>query len=191
MTIQRYDFGNSIGYIINRTAKAYIKALDSQLREKVGVTVGQWKVLVMLVDQNGLTQKEIADRLGLEGATLIPILDRMEKDKLVVRKVDPADRRNNKIYRTEMADVLWDKMIQCASNIKEISLKGIPDENIKIMKDVLEKIWQNLRLHFDVDCASIKNDQNLGSSVMTVKKRLSREVSDKNGNRQRKRYRSP
>jgi MarR family transcriptional regulator for hemolysin len=166
MSIQRYDFGNSIGYIINRTAKAYVKALDSQLREKVGVTVGQWKVLVMLADQNGLTQKEIADRLGLEGATLIPIIDKMEKDKLVVRRVDPADRRNNKIYRTEMADALWDKMIQCASNIKEISLKGIPDENLKIMKDVLENIWQNLRLHFDVDCASSKNDQTLGSSVI-------------------------
>jgi MarR family transcriptional regulator, transcriptional regulator for hemolysin len=191
MSIQRYDFGNSIGYIINRTAKAYVKALDSQLREKVGVTVGQWKVLVMLGDQNGLTQKEIADRLGLEGATLIPIIDKMEKDKLVVRKVDPADRRNNKIYRTQLADALWDKMIQCASNIKEISVKGIPDENLKIMKDVLENIWQNLRLHFDVDCSSSKNDQNLGSSVMTLKKRLPREVSKENENRQRKRYRSP
>jgi MarR family transcriptional regulator for hemolysin len=56
MSIQRYDFGNSIGYIINRTAKAFVKALDSQLREEVGVTVGQWKVLVILVDQNGLAQ---------------------------------------------------------------------------------------------------------------------------------------
>jgi len=188
MSIQRYDFGNNIGYIINRTAKAYVKALDSQLREKVGVTVGQWKVLVMLVDQNGLTQKEIANRLGLEGATLIPIIDKMEKDKLVVRKVDPTDRRNNKIYRTEMADALWDKMIQCASNIKEISLKGIPDENLKIMKDALENIWQNLRLHFDIDCASIKNNQNVTSLDTAIKKGLTNEVSNKNGNRQRKRY---
>ncbi|PWU82087.1 MAG: hypothetical protein DLM72_03555 [Candidatus Nitrosopolaris wilkensis] len=188
MSIQRYDFGNSIGYIINRTAKAFVKALDSQLRQKVGVTGSQWKVLVMLVDQNGLTQMEIADRLGLEGATLIPIIDKMEKNKLVVRKVDPADRRNNKIYRTEMADALWDQMMQCASNIKEISLKGIPDENLKIMKDVLENIWQNLRLHFDVDCTSIKNNQNVASPVTTVEKRLSKEVSNKNGNRQRKRY---
>ncbi|HET7148020.1 MAG TPA: MarR family winged helix-turn-helix transcriptional regulator [Candidatus Nitrosopolaris sp.] len=188
MSVQRYDFGNSIGYIINRTAKAFAKALDSQLREKVGVTVGQWKVLVMLVDQNGLTQKEIAYRLGLEGATLIPIIDKMEKDKLVVRKVDPTDRRNNMIYRTEMADVLWDKMIQCALNVKEISLKSIPDENVKIMKDVLESIWQNLRLNFDVDCTSIKNNQNLASSITTAKKRLSKEVSNENGNRQRKRY---
>jgi MarR family transcriptional regulator for hemolysin len=168
MSIQKYDFENSVGYIINRTAKAYVKALDSQLREKVGVTAGQWKVLVMLVEKNGLTQKEIANRLGLDGATIIPIIDKMEKDKLVVRKVDPADRRNNRIYRTELADVQWDKMIECASNIKEISLKGIQDKNIKIMKDVLENIWQNLRLHFDVDCTSIKNNLNVISPARTT-----------------------
>jgi MarR family transcriptional regulator, transcriptional regulator for hemolysin len=184
MSIQRYDFRNSIGYIINRTAKAFIKALDSQLREKVGVTAGQWKVLVMLVDQNGLTQKEIADRLGLDGATLIPIIDKMEKDKLVVRKVDPADRRNNRIYRTERAEALWDKMIQCVSSIKEISLKGIPDQNVKIMKDVLENIWQNLRLHFDVDRVDTKNNQN---SPAAAKKRLSK-MSDKSESSQRKKY---
>ena len=178
MSVQRYDFRNSIGYMINRTAKAFIKALDSQLREKVGVTAGQWKVLVMLVDQNGLTQKEIADRLGLDGATLIPIIDKMEKDKLVVRKVDPADRRNNRIYRTERADALWDKMIQRVSSIREISLKGIPDQNVKVMKDVLENIWQNLKLHFDVDW--VENNQN---SPAPTKKSLSK-MSYKNGSSQ-------
>jgi MarR family transcriptional regulator, transcriptional regulator for hemolysin len=168
MPIQRYDFRNSIGFLINRTTKGYIKALDSQLREKVGVTIGQWKVIVMLADQNGLTQKEIADRLGLDGATLIPIIDKMEEEGLVVRKVDSRDRRNNRIYRTDRADALWDKMVQCASDVKEISLKGIPDENIKILRDTLENIWQNLRLHFDIDCTDIKNDQNV-AAVTTVK----------------------
>jgi len=168
MTIQRYDFQNSVGFLINRAAKGYIKALDSQLREKVGVTIGQWKVLVMLVDQDGLTQKEIADRLGLEGATLIPIIDKMEEEGLVVRKVDSRDRRNNRIYRTDRVDALWDKMIQCASDIKEISLKGIPDENIKLLRDILENIWQNLRLHFNIDCTDIKNNQNV-AAVTTVK----------------------
>ena len=97
------------------------------------------------------------------------------------------DRRNNiDLSVQEMADALWDKMIQCTSNIKEISLNGIPDEKVKIMKDVLENIWQNLRLHFDVDCTSVKNNQNLASPVTTVKKRLSKEVSNKNGSHQRK-----
>ena len=77
--MQKYDFENNIGFIVNRAAKAFVKALDTDLRENVGVTFGQWKVIVMLANQNGLTQKEIADKLGLEGPTLIPIIDKMER----------------------------------------------------------------------------------------------------------------
>ena len=88
--MQIYDFENSIGFIVNRSAKTFVKALDTELRERVGVTFGQWKVIVMLVNENGSTQKEIADRLGLEGPTLIPIIDKMEEERLVIRKVDPA-----------------------------------------------------------------------------------------------------
>jgi MarR family transcriptional regulator for hemolysin len=155
--MQTYDFENSIGFIVNQAAKAFVKALDSELRQKVGLTVGQWKVMVMLVNQNGLTQKEIAEKLALEGPTLIPILDKMEKEGLVIRKVDPNDRRNNRIYRTEKADTLWDSMIECGLKIREVSIKDIPDENVKIMKDALEKMRQNLRLNFNVDCTIIDN----------------------------------
>ena len=55
--MQFYDFENSIGFIINSVAKAFVRALDSEMREHTGVTIGQWKVMVMLVRQNGLTQK--------------------------------------------------------------------------------------------------------------------------------------
>ena len=166
--MQKYDFESSIGFIINRTAKAFVKALDSELRKKVGLTFGQWKVMVMLVNQNGLTQKEIANRLGLEGPTLIPILDKMEKDGLVVRKVDPSDRRNNRIYRTEKADALWDKTIKCALRIREVSAKDIPDENMNIIRNVLEKIRQNLSLEFNVDGTNPDNTLAGDSTADTV-----------------------
>jgi DNA-binding MarR family transcriptional regulator len=116
----------------------------------------------MLVNQSGLTQKEIADRLGLEGPTLIPVIDKMEKGGLVIRKVDAGDRRNNRIYRTEKADALWDRMLECSFRIRQISVKDIPEQNIVIMRSVLDKIWQNLRTEFDddVDCAIVDNDSN-------------------------------
>jgi MarR family transcriptional regulator for hemolysin len=114
----------------------------------------------MLVNQNDLTQKEIADRLGLEGPTLIPIIDKMEKDGLVKRKVDAGDRRNNRIYRTEKADALWDRMLECSFRIRQISVKDIPEQNIVIMRDVLDKIWQNLRIEFDVGCTIVDPNSN-------------------------------
>jgi MarR family transcriptional regulator, transcriptional regulator for hemolysin len=166
-----YDFENSIGFIVNRSAKTFVKALDTELRERVGVTFGQWKLIVMLVNENGSTQKEIADRLGLEGPTLIPIIDKMEEERLVVRKVDPADRRNNRIYRTEKADELWDRMIECALKIREVSLRGIPEQDVNVMRKVLEKISQNLKMEFDVGCTvadSIANTATTTAAATTT-----------------------
>jgi MarR family transcriptional regulator for hemolysin len=167
LSTQKYDFQNNIGFIVNKAAKAFVKALDSELREKVGVTVGQWKVMVMLVNQDGLTQKETAERLGLEGPTLIPIIDKMEQDDLVVRKVDPSDRRNNRIYRTEKANELWNEMVKCAAKVRQVSLKDIPEENINITKNVLENLYQNLRDQFNVGC-SINTDNSLSDSTASV-----------------------
>lgn len=164
--MQKYDFQNNIGFIVNKTAKAFVKALDLELREKVGVTVGQWKVMVMLVNQDGLSQKEIAERLGLEGPTLIPIIDKMEKDELVVRKIDPYDRRNNRIYRTEKANELWNAMVKCAAKIRQVSLKDIPEENINITKNVLENVYQNLKNQFDIGCSA--NNNSLSDSTTSV-----------------------
>ena len=176
-SMQEYDFENSIGFIVNRTARAFVKALDSELHDQVGITVGQWKVIVMLVKHNGLTQKEIADKLGLESPTLIPIIDKMEKEELVVRKVDPSDRRNNRIYRTDKADALWETMMECASKVRQVSVKEISDADLNIMRAALDKIWHNLRAEFNVSSANAENNvtdtrdktsNNISSSVPTI-----------------------
>jgi hypothetical protein len=41
-------------------------------------------------------------------------------------------------------------MLECALKIRQISVKDIPEEDINTMRNVLDKIWQNLRLNFDV-----------------------------------------
>jgi MarR family transcriptional regulator, transcriptional regulator for hemolysin len=98
----KFDYENSIGFIINRTAKTLIHTFEQELRNKFGITFGQWKIIIILANNNdGLSQKEIADKLGLEGPTIIPIIDKLEKDGFVKRIVDKNDRRNNRICLTE------------------------------------------------------------------------------------------
>lgn len=173
--MQNYDYRNSIGFIVNRTAKVFVKALDSELRGKVGVSFGQWKVLVILSIQDGITQKEIANKLELEAATIIPIIDKMEKEGLVVRQADKSDRRNNRIYRTDKADAIWEQMIECATKIREISVKDVSEKHITIMRNCLEKICNNLNTHFNLGCdtsdASTSVDISIPSSNRNVKRK--------------------
>lgn len=146
-----YDYQNSIGFIINRIGKSLIYVIDQELRKKFGITFGQWKVMVILANNDdGLTQKEIADRLGLEGPTLIPIIDKLEKNIIVIRKVDPKDRRINRIFLTEKAYGSLGDTIESVAQIKKISLNEISEENILITKNTLEKMWLNLQNKFNL-----------------------------------------
>ena len=116
----KYDYQNSIGFIINKIGKSLINLIDQELRRKFGVTFGQWKVLIIIANsEQGLTQKDIADKLALEGPTLIPILDKLEKDGFVVRKTDTKDRRINRIYLTQRAEEFLNDTIECVTQIKK------------------------------------------------------------------------
>ena len=104
--IKQYNFDNSIGYKVYRTSRAFQKSFDLELRHKVGMTLSQWRVINVLVSFNGITQKEIADKLELEAPSLIPIIDKLQSLELVERKSDPKDRRINKIHLTKKAESL-------------------------------------------------------------------------------------
>jgi len=151
LTMTKYDFENSVGFVVNVTAKAFQKALDAELRKNFGVTLSQWRVIGILVLQPGLTQKEIADKVGIEGATLVPVIDKMEGEGFLKRKPDSKDRRVNRIYLSPKADSLWNSMIESALRIRKISTKDIPEDQIKNTLDTLRKISKNLATHFELD----------------------------------------
>ena len=147
----KYDFETSVGFVVNSTAKAFQKALDIELRKNVGVTISQWRVVVMLIQYPGLTQKEIADKINVESATLVPVIDKMEKDGLLKRKPDSKDRRVNRIYLTPKADSLWDSMLECAIHIRKASTKDVSESDIATTLETLRKISKNLSDYFEID----------------------------------------
>jgi MarR family transcriptional regulator for hemolysin len=159
----KYDLENSVGFVVNNTAKSFQRSLDIELRKNVGVTLSQWRVVRALVSQPGLTQKEIADKIGIEGATLVPVIDKMEKDGLLKRKPDLTDRRVNRIYLTSKADSLWKSMTECALKIRRSSTKNISEIDMKITLDTLHKISKNLVMSFESEktFSSVKGNKRI------------------------------
>ena len=155
LSMIRYDFENSMGFVVNTTAKAFQRSFDIELRKNAGVSLSQWRVVGALVLQPGLTQKEIADKVGVEGATLVPIIDKMEKEGLLKRKLDSSDRRINRIYLTTKADSLWESMIECALRIRKSSIKNISESDIQITLETLRKISKNLTVFSDLEKTAI------------------------------------
>ncbi len=168
LNIKSYDLEKSVGFALYRTAMAYRKALDLELRRNTGVTFGQWKILTLLSRQDGLSQKEIADRLEVEGPTLIPIIDKMETKGLLTRKVDPHDRRNNRIYLTPITDSKWDSLVDCSMHVREASVRGIPDDQVENMQKALETISKNLMSEYGVVESITSTSANSSSNQKNV-----------------------
>jgi MarR family transcriptional regulator, transcriptional regulator for hemolysin len=146
-----FDYETNPGFIINRTARSLSRSMDIRLRNRVGITFAQWRVLVLLTKtHDGLSQKEIAEGLGLEAPSLIPIIDKLENDGFIERRVDRNDRRNNRIFRAKKTFEIWETTLECATRVLTIALAGLPEENIQIMKEVLEKMWINLQANMEI-----------------------------------------
>src|SRR2546428_9748990 len=99
MAIRRLD---SLGYQIALLNRLYDRRLQGALGD-LGVAPGQFAPLVMLFEQDGLTQAELCRRINVEQPTMANTLDRMERDGLIKRKPDPEDKRRAAIHLTARA----------------------------------------------------------------------------------------
>ncbi|MBW9063190.1 MarR family transcriptional regulator [Rhizobium herbae] len=97
-----FDRMDSATYLASLLAKSFSRALQ-QRGQKLGFAPGQFPVLLELWSEEGLTQKQLLDRLDIEQATMANTLARMERDGLILRKKHPTDKRAQQIFLTDKA----------------------------------------------------------------------------------------
>jgi MarR family transcriptional regulator, transcriptional regulator for hemolysin len=146
LIMRKFGYQDSIGFIVKSTAKAFESAFDQQLiRRKADITVTQSRVIgTLALVKDGMTQKEIASTIGIEAPTIVPIIDKLEDQGIVIRRPDHNDRRNNMIFLTGKSEAKWELIIECALELEKASHKGLSEEELEITKRTLRKIAQNV-----------------------------------------------
>ena len=137
------DLKESIGLMLKTSAKTWEKAADIELRERFDLIGSQWKIIVVLSMEEGITQKHIADMAFVEAPTLVPVIDKMEKQGYLTRQSDPGDRRNNLIFMTQKSKDLVDPIIECILEIRNMGLNKVSKKDMEIARKVLEQITIN------------------------------------------------
>ena len=79
---------------------------------KVGTRHGQGKILSILRREDGIGQKELAERLQIRAASLSELLDKMQKSGWIQRRVNEKDRRKINIVLTEDGLGISQQMIE-------------------------------------------------------------------------------
>lgn len=142
--IEKLDYKNSIGLILRTADKSLELALDSEIKERCKLTGGQWKVIIVLAIREGISQKDLADLISVESPTLVPIIDKMEKNGFLIRKSKPKDRRSNSIFLTKKSLELVETIVDTLLDFRSMITKGLSKHEIDSTRMVLLKMTQNI-----------------------------------------------
>jgi DNA-binding MarR family transcriptional regulator len=100
-------------------------------------------VLMSLWMENNLKAVELGRRAGLEPSSMTGLLDRMERDLLVVRKADPDDRRALRIQLTMSGLKVKGSVLEVLDRTLKHMLEGVDEGDIEKLKESLRRVLAN------------------------------------------------
>jgi DNA-binding MarR family transcriptional regulator len=102
---ERQRLDNQLCFAVYAAAHAFGRAYRNLLG-RYELTYPQYLVLLVLWEQDGLSVKEIGNRLFLDSGTLTPLLKRLEASGRVRRARDRVDERQVSIFLTPAGEKL-------------------------------------------------------------------------------------
>ena len=133
----------SFHYLLMADQAVFQKRLLNALK-KASLTAGQPKVLDYLKDHDGAGQKEIAAACHIEPATLTSVLNRMEENGMIERRMRNGNRRSLYVFLTEKGKELSDVVEREFDRAEEQALAGFSPEEREECRRMLRRICENL-----------------------------------------------
>lgn len=132
----------SFGILMHLTAHDWRNALDRRLRP-LGLSRATWLLLAIVARSEGLSQSELASRLGLEGASVVRLVDRLEAEGLVERRAG-ADRRVRAIHLRPKGAEVAAQIRKVAAALRAEVFRGIGAHELEAAAAVLAKVKAGL-----------------------------------------------
>jgi MarR family transcriptional regulator, transcriptional regulator for hemolysin len=134
------DLGERFSGALHNTSRAWRQALDRRLKY-LGVSQASWMTIAVAAKAPGpLSQSELADALGVEGATMVAMVDRLVKAGFVVREPSTTDRRVKRVVLTPAGNLLYDKVRAEAAAFRKTLLAGIDPKKLLLATELLESL---------------------------------------------------
>ena len=138
------SINREFAFLLNDVARLLRTYADYKAAQ-FGITRAQWAVLVRLERSEGIKQSELAETLDLQPITLTRLLDKLADNGLIERRPDAADRRAKRLFLTEAARPLLERLGALGEETMDGTLSGISRGSIEQMVSDLVTVRENLR----------------------------------------------
>lgn len=140
-----FDLDDCVAFLTNKASKRLAEVLEKRLLE-YDVTRAQWISMYYIESNENITQKMLADKMGIRESTLARLIDRCEKDDLIIRTSNHEDKRVKVLQLTEKGKHLNKVLTQVAEQFKDDAIEGISQDELKIYKRILDQMVKNVEI---------------------------------------------
>lgn len=131
-----------IGLKLARTAKAVSGAFDDALTA-AGGSLPIWLILISLKTQQLGNQRELAEAVGIQGATLTHHLNVMEAAGLLTRRRHPDNRRIHIVEPTAEGEAMFHRLRTAAASFDQRLRAGLSADEIAALEKLLDHLHHN------------------------------------------------
>jgi DNA-binding MarR family transcriptional regulator len=142
-----FDKTRSAGFLANHMARLFAKGLQQNIKP-LGLAPAQFMTLLALWEKDGLTQRELVERLDVEQATMANTLTRMERDGLIARRAHPEDGRSQSIHLTPKAVALREPATAAARSVNAAALEPLNEAERQAFLDLTRRVIDALKQRY-------------------------------------------
>jgi len=146
------EVGRAFGFLIHDVSRLIKRRFERRARQMgLPITRQQAAVVLNIAANEGVSQAEVANWLGIEPIALVRMLDKLHEEGLVERRVHPTDRRVRTLWLTPAAGLVVERILAINEAIRNEAFAGMPPYARDTVVDILDCIKDNLAIREEAD----------------------------------------
>ena len=108
------------------------------------MTLARWRTLSVLTAADGRSMGELATYMVIEQPALSRVIDQMERDELVTRRLASNDNRVVQVYLTDAGRQMFRQIRPLELRHYERAIEGFDATELEDLSRLLSRLWNNL-----------------------------------------------
>ena len=133
----------SIGFLV-WDAKRVLTQVFSARIARHGLSYGLWPFMRALSAENGLTQRELSERVHMKGPTTVAAINRLERKGMVKRVRSKTDGRKINVYLTDKGRRVLDKVAPEIEFVHRQAMAKVSPKEQDAFRRILRQFRSNL-----------------------------------------------
>ena len=132
------------GYSLHKSGLLYRNLVESCHLLKFGLATSECGILYILSAGKVVNQLTLGQELGIDKASIVKIIDKLEKLQLVRRDVDPSDRRSKIVSLTQKGKKTLDKVKSVRNELEDQVFSYFSKEDQNHMRRLVPQLLEVL-----------------------------------------------